>query len=371
MITLDNKKSVETVTNRAVTFVNKDTPATITTKEINLNSCYSENEIVIEIYAAALNPIDILITALAKPLFVGSSLKTLSRDYSGVIVRRGEKVSPKWKEGDKVNGMFAHVFGEQGSLSNYLILDPEKQTAIAHIEKCPRSEYDEFVFNAAWPLVFSTAYSALYGYGQKFGPESKILVIGASTSVSSALLQMAKHALNVGTVVGICNSKSVEYNKAQGYDYLATYDEGPIIESVGKILVGNLNNEKFDLIFDSVGNSDFFPVIDKFLKPKSENSYYLTIMGDTKPVYKTPSILSLISLGAVTRTLNPFRSFNYSLIVLKPNEDCMKLGAKLVAEGKYSPVIDTVYTFDEYQDAIEKLRSNRAKGKLVIKVKDS
>lgn len=368
---MDSKRSVEIVTKRAVTYVNNSTPATITTKEIDLNSCYSENEIVIEIYAAALNPVDLLTHAYASPLFAGSSLKTLSRDYCGVIVRRGDSVNPKWKEGDEVNGWYEHLFGEEGSLSTYLVLDPGKQTAIAHIEKSPASQYDEFTFNAAWPLVFGTAYSVLYNYGQKFGPESKILVIGASTSVSYALLQIAKHVLHVGTVVGICNSKSIEYNKAKGYDYLAAYDEGPMIESVGKVLVGNLNNEKFDLIFDSVGNRDFFPVMDKFLKPKSENSHYVTIVGDGKILYKSPSMLQAMSLGMVTRTFNPFRTFNYSLLLLKPNEECMKLGAKLVAEGRYSPVIDTVYPFDEYRDAIEKLRSNRAKGKLVIKVKES
>lgn len=357
------------VTSRAVTFINNSTPATLVKKEIDLDKCHDENQIVIQVYAASLNPVDLLLHSFAYKYVVGSSMKTYSRDYSGVIVKRGSNVDPKWKVGDKVDGMFKHLYGDQGTLSDYLVLDPSQQVAIVHSTAPPDSKYNEFVVNAAWPLVFGTAYTALFNFGQKLGPDSKILVIGASTSVSYALLKIAKEVLGVKTMVGVCSSKSVDYNKKLGYDYLATYDQGPIPESVGKILVGELNNEKFDLIFDSVGGSDFFPIIDRFLKPKSQNSYYLSIAGDNKIKYSEPSLRDAISPWTILRRLNPFKSFNYGLFLVDSQSEYMELGAKMIKEGTYEPLIDSVYPLEEFQQAIEKQKSNTAKGKIVLKIK--
>lgn len=358
------------VTRRAVTFVNNTTPATLTTKEIDLDHYYDENQIVVQVYAAALNPVDLLLHSFANKYLVGSSEKTYSRDFAGVIVKRGEKVDPKWKVGDKVNGMFQHLYGEQGTLSDYLVLDPSQQKAITHFTVPPNSKHNEFVVNAAWPLVYGTAYTALFNFGQKIGPDSKILIIGASTSVSYAVLKIAKEELGVKTVVGVCSSKSIEYNKKLGYDYLATYDQGPIPESVAKILVGDLNNEKFDLIFDSVGGNYFFPVMDKFLKPKSENGWYLTIAGDYKIKYAQPSFLSALSPWPIIRRFNPFKSYNYCSYLLESQSEYMELGAKMIGEGTYEPLIDSVYALEDFQKAIDKQKSNTAKGKVVIKVKE-
>lgn len=358
------------VTWRAVTFINNTTPATLVKKEVDLDECHDENQIVVQIYAASLNPVDLLLQKFANRYVSGSHMKTYSRDYSGVIVKRGDKVDPKWKVGDKVNGMFRHLYGEQGTLSDYLVLDPSQQVAIGHSTTPADSKYDDFVVNAAWPLVFGTAYKALFGFGQKLGPDSKILVIGASTSVSYALLRIAKEELGVKTVVGVCSSKSIDYNKKLGYDYLATYDQGPIPESVGKILVGDLNSEKFDLIFDSVGGYDFFPVMDKFLKPKSENSYYLSVAGDSKIKYSEPSVRAAFSPWPLLRIFNPFKSYNYSIFLVESQHEYMELGAKMIKEGTYEPIIDSVYPLEDFKQAMDKQTSNTAKGKIILKIKD-
>lgn len=357
------------VVNRAISFINSRTPATITSKKIDLDHCFKDTEIVVKIHAASLNPIDLMVHNFSWRLPFNSHPKAFSRDYAGVIVRVGDKVDSKWKVDDRVVGCFFHVYGEQGTLSDYLILNPNEQKAIAHIHDTTKQDptYDPFILNASWPLVFGTAYTALFDYNQRLGPDSKILVIGASTSVSYALVQIAKKTLNVGTVVGICSSQSFEYNKTAGFDHLVPYDQGPITEEVGKLLVGSLKNEKFDLIFDSVGNKDFFPVVDKFLKPKSENSYYISIAGDNKLNFNGHPF-GVTSIRSLLRSANPFKGYNYSFEVLPCKQEYMDLGVKLVTEGKYVPKIDSVYDFDDYQKAMDRLKSNRAKGKVVIKI---
>jgi D-arabinose 1-dehydrogenase-like Zn-dependent alcohol dehydrogenase len=48
-------------------------------------------------------------------------------------------------------------------------------------------------------------------------------------------------------------------------------------------------------------------------------------------------------------------------------DDFTKL-AKLVAEGKVKPVIDEVFAMEDVPRAYEKLKTGRAKGKIVVRV---
>ncbi|CCC68691.1 hypothetical protein NCAS_0B06070 [Naumovozyma castellii] len=354
------------VTKRTVTFVNNATPATITETQLDLDHCFGDDEIVIAIKAAALNPVDFALHELSYPRFTSAAPKAYGRDFAGVIIRRGAKVDPKWQVGDKVNGSFNHIYGPEGSLSNYLIMNTKKQLAIDHIPATEDSDKDEFIHAAAWPLVFGTAYPALFKCGQTFNKDSRILVIGASTAVSNAFVQIAKKQLNVGTVVGICNSASVDYNKSLGFDYLVPYNqEGTIPDNVEKLMKEN-NIGKFDLIFDSVGSSDFFPVMDKFLKPRTENSYYVTVVGDEKINYKHPSLIGAIPYKVPFRTYNPWRKFNFAHFFCVPNKEWVDLGTRMIETGKYTPPIDSVFKLDQFQEAIDRLKSNRAKGKVII-----
>lgn len=110
--------SDEVVTNRAVTYINNTTPATITSSKLDLRTCYKDSELVIEVHAAALNPIDFITHELCSSYIFGKYPKTYSRDYSGVVVKAGKHVDRSWKVGDKVNGMYSHIYGERGSLSH-------------------------------------------------------------------------------------------------------------------------------------------------------------------------------------------------------------------------------------------------------------
>ncbi|CCC69688.1 hypothetical protein NCAS_0D01070 [Naumovozyma castellii] len=361
-------KEENIVTKRAVTFVNNATPATITETELDLNTCFKDNEIVISVEAAALNPVDFTMHDLAYPRFCSSQPKGYSRDYAGVMVRRGAKVEPKWQVGDKVNGLFQHLYGEQGTLANYLILNPKKQASIAHIPPTEDSDQNEFVHAAAWPLVFGSAYNTLFRCGQTFNEDSRILVNGASTAVSNAFIQIAKNQLHVGTVVGICNSASVERNKKLGFDYLVPYNqEGSITDNVEKLMKEN-HIGKFDLIFDSVGTSEFYPIMDRFLKPRSENSYYITLAGDEKMKYGKPTFSSVFQYKIPLRTYNPWRKFNFAFFLTEPRSDFMELGSRMIEKGTYVPPIDSIYKFDQFQEAIDRLKSNKAKGKVVVTI---
>ncbi|SMN19201.1 similar to Saccharomyces cerevisiae YMR152W YIM1 Protein of unknown function [Maudiozyma saulgeensis] len=361
------------VTQKSITYVNNTTTPTITTKEIDLDTCYNENEIVVKVHAASINPVDGLTHSTCNYYMGGSGLKTFGRDFSGEIIRRGKNVNVKWQLNSKVNGQFKHLWGEKGTFTNYFICNPEEVRSINTFEENNVSnKYNDYIINASWPLVFGTGYSALYEKGQVWTPESKILIIGASTSVALACVKIAKTILKIGTVVGICNSKAIEHNKEKGFDHLIAYNdpEHSTVESIQNLIKNELNGEKFDLIFDAVGNKDFFPVMDTVLKPKSTNSQYITIVGDEVMDFTNKSLFGNVSLGSFSRKLNPFRKFNYDFCMLDNLFTYMELGTTMIADGTYLPEIDSVHKFEDYQKAFDRVDSHFAKGKVVLDMSD-
>ena len=360
------------VKHKSVTFINRNTPATVTTEDLDLDTCFSPDEVVIKVEAAALNPVDVLTHGLCPAKIVPQKPKTYSRDFAGIIVRRGDRVSDKWAVGTKVNGMFNHIWGSRGTFSNYLIVNPSVNQSIAIIpDNLPDillAKYNEFEIGASWPLVFGTAYNCLFHHHQKFDENSRILVVGASTAVSSCLVQISKNYLRVGTVVGICNSNSIEYNKSLGFDYLIPYNEGCPADSVKGFIRDKLYGDKFDLIFDSVGSSYLKDVIDDVLKPRSENSLYITIASDSKIDYTSPTISGTFPWKSMIKSFNPMRRYNFAYGTIDTNPEYMEFGWKMLLDGQFVPRIDSVYKFDEYKEAIQRLKSNTAKGKIVIDI---
>lgn len=361
---------------KTVTFVNRETPATITTENIDLDDCFSSNEIVIEVYSAALNPIDFFMHKSAVPWLSSSKPKAYGRDFAGVIIRVGKDVSSEWKIADKVNGFLSFIYSAHGSLSNYVVLNPDTTPSLTHMvglpEEIAKSKYNEFDLASSWHIVFGTAYAALFHPKKKWSEDSQILVLGASTQVANCFVQIAKNYLKIKTVVGVCNENSIEYNKKFGYDYLVSYNNNKTIENVRSLMESKLKNEKFDVIFDSFGSSDFFPVMNEFLKPKSEGSYYSTVCGDLTADYHNVDNLKILSERLITmpyRRFKPWRSYNYYFNMCWPSKDVELLGNKMIEEGLFIPQIDSVYKFSEFQEAIDRLMSSKAKGKVIVQVK--
>ncbi|GMM56103.1 hypothetical protein DAKH74_027190 [Maudiozyma humilis] len=364
---------------KQVSFVNRDTPLTITSEEIDLDTCFKEDEIVVEVHSAALNPADVFLHKSAYVRLSSSKPKGTGVDYSGVIVRRGAKVDPKWAVGDKVNGDCWVIYGAHGTVSNYLIFSPMAHPAIAHMAKVPEKTLSanpgasEFDVAAAWPLVFGTAYAAIFHPKRDWSKINNVLVLGASTGVGNSFVQIVKNHLKVKNVVGVCNENSIEYNKQFGFDYLVSYNNGKTLENVREVMKTKLDNEKFDVIFDSCGSTDFLPVMDEFLKKWDTGAYYSTVVGDVSNDYQNVNPLALLRRRLFVepfRRFKPWRSYNYYFNMCAEDPEVMALANKMIESGEYVPQIDSVFSFENFRQAFDKLETGKAKGKVVIEIKN-
>lgn len=361
------------LTFNAIQYASNRTPLKIEKDSIALTKVdggYSVKpcEILIKVHSAALNPVDIVLYNSAHPLISrikGGALQGIGRDYSGTIVEIGDIAKSKYNfnVSDKVCGLYRHPFGK-GTVSEYILLDPSVDPAITKLPK--NASFEEA---ASWPLVYGTALQMIETAGinlEEVGATSRVLVIGGATSVGRYVIQLCKNVYNVKDVVAICSNSSSDMVKSLGADSTIDYKVHPnIFAPVSEYAA---QNGKFDAVFDCCGNSDLFTNMSAILK--SCSSHYVTIQGDSKGDYETVNMANAVkkNLGLAPRMLKNslgFLGYKYKLLMLEPGE-WIHEGKKNIEDGNVKIQIDSVHKLNDFSVAYERLKSNRASGKIVI-----
>ena len=169
-----------------------------------------------------------LFTGLAKP-----KNRISGTGFSGVIEAIGEKVS-QFKIGDRVFGESLDHFG---TYAEYVCV---KEQGI--IEILPKNiSFEEAAAVGDGPI---TSLNFLKNLGQ-IKAKDIILVIGASGSLGSAAVQLAKN--HGAHVTGVCSHKNIEYVKSLGVDKAINYQKEDFLHS----------ELTYDIIYDTVGKSSF------------------------------------------------------------------------------------------------------------------
>ncbi|KAK6201075.1 uncharacterized protein RJT21DRAFT_120047 [Scheffersomyces amazonensis] len=355
----------DTLTYKAYTFTYNGDPITPTEETITLakqadgNYGVATENILIKVAAAALNPVDAKLYHLTFWPFQYLGKKGTGRDYSGTVVSIGLDAQSKTglKVGDLVQGHYDRRL-PHGTVSEYILINPSSQTD-HNVGKIPSnlSKYDA----AAWPLVYGTAIRITDKLNIK---DSRVLVIGGATSVGRFVLQILKRE-GAAWVASTNSSRSDSIVKELGANVSIDYSKGSILNSV---LEEVKSGGTFDYILDCYGSGDLFPEINNILTPKS--GLYTTIIGD-KSFYSINQIGWFNAGRMIKRILYSglgFLSFNYLLSQGVATHKFINQGAKEIEEGKLRIFIDSYYKFSEFDKAFEKLQSDKAQGKIIIKI---
>lgn len=360
----------------AVRFKNKNTPLAIKKTSLPVKQDatgkleVASDRILVKVKAAALNPVDLLLKSAVIPLFSFSE-KGFASDYSGDVVAIGASAAAKTslKVGDKVCGINQVPFGD-GTLGEYTLVNPFKKTG-ASIRRFPEKlTYEQA---AAYPLVFGTAES-LFDHskheknGKNLNSFNKVLILGAGTSVGRFTVQLAKQVYGSEHIVVTCSGKTEPIARGYGATEVIDYTKhknilNPVLESVKA-------TGKFDAILDCCGNNDLFPQIGEIIKSRDVGGSYITLVGDAKIDYSKGIFPMLVkNLSAVFRGMKSrwgFLPYYYQLITLDGNDPWPDHVVEYFEKHNIEVTIDSVYDFDHFQQAVDKLESNRAVGKLVI-----
>jgi NADPH:quinone reductase-like Zn-dependent oxidoreductase len=298
------------------------------------------NDVLIEVNAAAINPIDkMIILGNLKEMIPVILPSTIAYDVSGTVVEKGDDVN-NFEIGDMV---YSRVPQDQmGTIAEYVAVDNNVV--------CKKPENISFEESASLPLAGLTALQSLEY--SRIKENDKVLIHAGSGGVGSFAIQYAKaKGAYVYTTTGTDN---ITWVKDLGADRVIDYkteDYKTIVKDI-------------DIVFDTLGQNytaEAFRVIKNggkvvsIVGPLDEESAKMFGMVD----YKLPKELSqLISK----------KNASYKFIMMRPNREHLEAIKKLIENEKIKPIIDEVYPFSKGIEAMEHLATGRAKGKIVIKI---
>ncbi len=298
------------------------------------------NDVLIEVKASAINPIDnYIILGNLQGMLPIPLPSTLAYDVSGIVVEKGEEVS-NFEIGDLV---YSRVPQEQmGTVAECVAV-----SSIAVSKKPGNISFEEA---ASLPLAGLTALQSLESVGIK--ENDKVLIHAGSGGVGSFAIQYAK--AKGAYVYTTTSTNNVKWVKELGADRVIDYkteDYKAIVKDA-------------DIVFDTLGNIytlEAFEIIKQGGKvvsvagPLDEESAKMFGMAD----YKLPEELAKVSSA---------KGASYKYVFMHPNGAHLNEIKTLVEDEKIKPIVDKVYSFSESIEAFTHLASGRAKGKIVIKI---
>ncbi|SCV68704.1 BQ2448_825 [Microbotryum intermedium] len=335
----------------------------------------SPTQLLVKVDRAAINSVDVqLANSSVFRLAALSYPKGICEDYAGTVIAKGSEVT-EFAVGDAVLGFHLAALGKpwEGSLSQVRIVEASS----AVIKYSPSEKFSPSEA-ASFPLVFQTAMTALTPPYTPALTASKpaIVVLGGSSGVGIYAIQYAKLELGAHTVVATCSGKNAEFVQSLGADHVIDYTSEDVLER----LLSHRPAEGYMTILDCVGGTALLPHLGQLLShagctPSGTHpgGGYITIVGDATDSERIGgATVYWYNPRMVWRSLWSWYGFGarwrYSCINLQASKAKLRKAVELVQSKGMKIVVDSEYEFEEVEKAFAKLRTRRARGKIVIKV---
>ena len=304
----------------------------------------SRDQVLVEIYASGVNPVDTKIKA-GKAAHARHPLPAiLGMDLAGKIIKIGADVTG-YELGDNVYGFTGGIGGVQGSLAEYAAVDAELLAVMPDNISMGTA--------AAIPLIFITAWEGLVDRA-KLSSGQKVLIHGGAGGVGHMAVQIAK-AFGA-EVYATASGEGLE--KVRGLGATAIdYKTQTVEEYVDK----HTNGEGFDIVYDTVGGE----TLDlSFRAVKNYTGHAVSCLG-----WGTHALAPLSFKGASYSgvfTMLPLLTG----IGKKHNGEILREATKLIKDGKIVVFNDpTVYSLEDVDKAHELVSQGKSSGKVVIAIK--
>jgi NADPH:quinone reductase-like Zn-dependent oxidoreductase len=306
------------------------------------------NEILVEVHAAGLNPIDNMIPKGAfKPILRFQLPATLGSDLAGVVVAVGSRVS-RFKPGDAV---FASIFDlGMGSLAEFALV-PEDAAALKPANL-------DFVQAASIPMVGLTSWQALKERA-RLKPAQKVFIPAGAGGIGTFAIQLAKH---LGAKVGATTSKgNVDFVRSLGADEVIDYKK----QQFEDVLRG------YDAVLGTVRGD----AIEKSLRILNPGSTVVSLIGPPDAAFaraRGMNFFMAFVFGLLSRNIIRHAKkgrVEYSFLFVHPDGGQLAEIGELLKAGRIRPVIDKVFPFEQAKEALAYLEQGRAKGKVVVQMR--
>jgi len=282
-----------------------------------------ENQILVRVIAAGVNPVDGAARSEKYAKFFGIRLPFIpGYDIAGVVEKTGGKVT-KFKAGDSV---YAYIgLGEGGGYAQYAVVTEE--------EAAPKPKSLTYESAAAVPVVALTAWQALIDTANLSAGQT-VLIHGGSGGVGSFAIQIAK--ARGAKVIATASTANQDFLKQLGAEVAIDYTKQKF-EEVAKSV---------DVVLDSVGKD--------------------TLVRSYGIVKKGGFVVTLVArIDDAELTKHGIRGASLSV---KPDSNELAEIGKLIDEGKIKVVISQTFPLSEAMKAQEQVATGHTRGKIVLRV---
>ena len=282
------------------------------------------DEVVVKVAAASINPVDFKIRKGEYPMVKASQLPiTAGRDVSGVVEVCGFRAGSLHK-GDEVYAMLGL---DRGGYATHVAV------RLGELALKPRSL--DHVHAAAVPLAGLTAWQGLFIHGRLLAGQ-KVLIHGGAGGVGHLAIQFAK--AKGAQVITTVSGEDVDFAYSLGADLAIDYRRERFEDKV----------ERVDLVFDLVAGET------------QERSWRLLKPGSTfVSTLREPSQHRAHQSGV--------RALRFTA---QPNNAQLAEIAKLIDAGRVHPHVDRSYALTDAPAAQEHLETGHSRGKLVMVMPD-
>jgi NADPH:quinone reductase-like Zn-dependent oxidoreductase len=284
-----------------------------------------ENEILVKVIAAGLNPVDGMIRSGKYAKFFGTKLPLVpGYDIAGIVERAGAKTD-KFKKGDAVYAYIDLKTG--GGYAEYALVTAK--------EAAPKPKSLTYVEAAAVPIVALTAWQALVDTA-KLSTGQTVLIHGGSGGVGSFAIQFAK--LRGAKVFATASTRNQDFLKELGADVAIDYTTQKF-EDVAKDV---------DVVLESVGGE--------------------TLSRSYGVVKKGGIVVSL--LGPPNQAELDKHGIRGAALGVEPNSSELGEIGKLIDDKKVKVIVSQTFSLADAAKAQEQVATGHTRGKIVLQVAD-
>jgi NADPH:quinone reductase-like Zn-dependent oxidoreductase len=280
-----------------------------------------EDEILIHVIAASVNPVDVAIRKGYLAEIIGNKFPlVLGMDAAGIVEKTGAKIT-KFKVGDPVYAFF--TLENEGGYAEYVVAK-ESEAAL-------KPKATTYAQAAAVPAAGSTAWLALIDTA-KLSAGQTVLIHGASGGVGHFAIQIAK--ARGAKVIATASTANQEFLKQMGAAVAIDYSKTKF-EDIAK---------EVDVVLDAVGRDTL------------KRSYGVVKKGGI-----IVSIVDEPDKGEMEA-----RGIRGVTLRAAPEAKVLEELALLIDANKVTPVVSQTFPLADFAKALDQIATRHTRGKIVL-----
>ena len=284
-----------------------------------------EDEVLIRVIAASVNPVDAAIRQGYLARIIGDKLPLIpGMDAAGVVEKTGAKMS-KFEAGDPVYAFF--TLASEGGYAEFVLA---KENEVA-----PKPKALPYEQAAAVPAAGSTAWKALVETANLSAGQT-VLIHGGSGGVGHFAIQIAK--ARGARVIATASTANQDFLKQMGADVAIDYTKSKF-EDIAKDV---------DVVLDAVGED--------------------TLKRSYGVVKKGGIIVSIVD--DPDKAALDARGIRGISIRTDPKASVLEELTRLIDTKKVTPVVSQVLPLSEVVKAHEQIATRHTRGKIVLRIAD-